>query len=57
MVGTTEAEAHSGPNELLALVQPLLEEAEAADEHEALERWREVGANERPRQLQAGRTR
>jgi hypothetical protein len=44
VVGTTEAEAHSGPKELLALVQPLLEEAEAADEHEALERWREVGA-------------
>ena len=44
VVGTTEAEAHSGPNELLELVQPLLEEAEAADEHEALERWRGVGA-------------
>jgi hypothetical protein len=48
VVGTTEAEAHSGPNELLALVQPLLEEAEAADEHEALERWREeIGTNGR----------
>ena len=41
VVGTTEAEAHTGPSELLELVQPLLEEAEAADEHEALERWRE----------------
>ena len=48
VVGATEAEAHSGPNELLEVVQPLLEEAEAADEHEALERWREeVGTNGR----------
>lgn len=44
VVGTTEAEAHTGPNELLELVQPLLEEAEAADEQEALERWREEAA-------------
>ena len=44
VVGTTEAEAHTGPSELLELVQPLLEEAEAADEHEALERWREEAA-------------
>jgi peptide chain release factor subunit 1 len=48
VVGTTEAEAHTGPSELLELVQPLLEEAEAADEHEALERWREeAGTNGR----------
>ena len=48
VVGATEAEAHAGPNELLELVQPLLEEAEAADEHEALERWREeAGTNGR----------
>jgi peptide subunit release factor 1 (eRF1) len=48
VVGMTEAEAHSGPNELLEVVQPLLEEAEAADEHEALERWREeIGTNGR----------
>ena len=48
VVGTTEAEAHAGPNELLEVVQPLLEEAEAADEHEALERWREgAGTNGR----------
>ncbi len=44
VVGTTEAEAHTGPTELLELVQPLLEEADAADEHEALERWREEAA-------------
>ena len=48
VVGATEAEAHTGPSELLELVQPLLEEAEAADEHEALERWREeAGTNGR----------
>lgn len=48
VVGTTEAEAHAAPSELLELVQPLLEEAEAADEHEALERWREeAGTNGR----------
>jgi peptide chain release factor subunit 1 len=48
VVGATEAEAHAGPNELLELVQPLLEEAEAADEHQALERWREeAGTNGR----------
>ena len=41
IVGTTEAEAHAGPNELLALVRPLIEEAEAEDEHQAIERWRE----------------
>jgi peptide subunit release factor 1 (eRF1) len=48
VVGTTEAEAHTGPSELLELVQPLLEEAEAAEEHDVLERWREeVGTNGR----------
>ena len=48
VVGTTEAEAHTGPSELLELVQPLLEEAEAADEHDVLERWREgAGTNGR----------
>ena len=48
IVGTTEAEAHASPNELLTLVQPLLEEARAKDEREALERWREeAGKNGR----------
>jgi peptide subunit release factor 1 (eRF1) len=41
IVGTTEAEAHAGPTELLQLVRPLIEEAEAKDEHAAIERWRE----------------
>jgi peptide chain release factor subunit 1 len=48
VVGTTEAEAHAGANDLLELVQPLIEEAEAKDEHAALERWREeAGRNGR----------
>ncbi len=48
VVGTTEAEAHAGANELLELVQPLIEEAEAKDEHAAVERWREeAGTNGR----------
>lgn len=41
IVGATEAEAHANANDLLELVQPLLDEAHAADEAEALERWRE----------------
>jgi peptide chain release factor subunit 1 len=41
LVGTTEAEAHVDANGLLAVVQPLLEEAAVADERAAIERWRE----------------
>jgi peptide chain release factor subunit 1 len=41
VVGATEAEAHAGPNELLEVVQPLIEEARAQDERATLERWRE----------------
>jgi peptide chain release factor subunit 1 len=48
VAGTAEAEAHAGEPELLQLVQPLLDEAHAADEAEVLERWREeVGKNAR----------
>jgi peptide chain release factor subunit 1 len=48
VAGTVEAEAHAGEPELLQLVQPLLDEAHAADETEVLERWREeVGKNAR----------
>jgi peptide chain release factor subunit 1 len=48
IAGTVEAEAHAGEPELLQLVQPLLDEAHAADETEVLERWREeVGKNAR----------
>ncbi|HET9675862.1 MAG TPA: Vms1/Ankzf1 family peptidyl-tRNA hydrolase [Gaiellaceae bacterium] len=44
VVGTTEAEAHVDANGLLAVVQPLLEEAAVADERAAIERWRERAA-------------
>jgi peptide chain release factor subunit 1 len=48
VVGTTEAEAHAGPKELMSLVQPLLDESDAEDEREALARWREeAGKNGR----------
>jgi peptide chain release factor subunit 1 len=48
IVGTTEAEAHAGPNDLLTLVQPLLDEARAQDERRVIERWREeAGKNGR----------
>jgi peptide chain release factor subunit 1 len=48
LVGSVEAEAHADGNELLAVVQPLLEEARIADERAALERWRErAGKNGR----------
>jgi peptide chain release factor subunit 1 len=41
LVGWTPADAHAGPAELLEAVTPVLEEAEAKDEAEVLERWRE----------------
>jgi peptide chain release factor subunit 1 len=41
IVGWTQAEAHAGPPELLAVVKPVLEEARARREEEKLERWRE----------------
>jgi peptide chain release factor subunit 1 len=48
IAGIAEAEAHAGEPELLQLVQPLLDEAHAAEEAEVLERWREeVGKNAR----------
>ena len=47
VVATTEAEAHANPNELLGLVKPLLDEAHAADERHALDRWREEAAKGR----------
>ena len=47
VVGDDRGGGARRPNELLELVQPL-EDAEAADEHEALERWREgAGTNGR----------
>ena len=48
LVGWTQAEAHAGPAELLDAVRPVLEEAQAKDERETLERWREeAGRNGR----------
>jgi peptide subunit release factor 1 (eRF1) len=41
LVGWRTADAHAGPDELLKLVQPLLDEAAAHDEREVLERWQE----------------
>jgi peptide chain release factor subunit 1 len=41
LVGWTQAEAHASPAELLEVVTPLLEEAQARDEAEIIERWRE----------------
>jgi len=41
VVGWATAEAHAGPNELLDVVRPLLDEARARQEQEALEQWQE----------------
>ena len=48
LVGWAQAEAHAGPAELLEAVRPVLEQAQAKDERETLERWREeAGRNGR----------
>jgi peptide chain release factor subunit 1 len=48
LVGWTSARAQAGPTELLEAVTPILERAEAADEAEAIARWREeAGRNGR----------
>ena len=48
LVGWTAARAQAGPAELLDAVTPILERAEAKDESEAIERWREeAGRNGR----------
>jgi peptide chain release factor subunit 1 len=41
IVGWTPARAQAGPAELLEAVTPILERADAKDESEAIERWRE----------------
>lgn len=41
IVGYATAEAHAGPNELLEVVRPLLDEARAREEQAELERWQE----------------
>jgi peptide chain release factor subunit 1 len=48
LIGFAHAEAHARPAELLEAVTPILEEAQAKDERETIERWREeVGRNGR----------
>lgn len=48
IVGWTTAEAHAGPNELLAVVRPLLDEARARADQELLARFEELhGRGER----------
>ena len=41
IAGWTQAEAHASPTQLLAAVAPLLEQAQAKDERDTIERWRE----------------
>jgi peptide chain release factor subunit 1 len=48
LVGWTQAKSNAGPSELLEAVLPVLEEAEARDESEVIEHWREeAGRNGR----------
>jgi peptide chain release factor subunit 1 len=48
VVGWAPAKAHAGPAELLQVVTPILEQAQAKDESDAIERWREeAGRNGR----------
>jgi peptide chain release factor subunit 1 len=48
IVGWTQAKSNAGAAELLEAVTPILEQAEAKDEAEAIERWREeAGRNGR----------
>src|SRR5919204_2957872 len=41
LVGWAQAEAHASPAELIEAVAPVLEKAQAKDEADAIERWRE----------------
>jgi peptide chain release factor subunit 1 len=41
VVGATSAEAHASPAELLEIVRPILDQAQAKAERDVLERWRE----------------
>jgi peptide chain release factor subunit 1 len=48
LVGWAQAEAHAGAADLLDAVRPVLERAQAKDERETIERWREeAGRNGR----------
>lgn len=44
LLGWAAAEAHATPAQVLSAISPLLEEAEAAEEAELLERWRGLAA-------------
>jgi peptide chain release factor subunit 1 len=47
LVGWAPARAQAGPAEILQAVTPVLEEAEARDEAEVIERWREAASDAR----------
>ncbi len=48
LIGFAQAEAHAGPPELLEAVRPVLEQAQANDERDVIERWlEEAGRNGR----------
>lgn len=48
LVGWAHAEAHASPAEILEAVKPILEESQAKDEAETIDRWREeAGRNGR----------
>jgi len=46
VIGWTSAEAHADAPQLLAVVEPIVDEARAEDERRALERWREEASRE-----------
>jgi peptide chain release factor subunit 1 len=46
LVGWTQAEAHASPAELLEAIMPVLAKADAKDEAELIERWREEAGRE-----------
>jgi peptide chain release factor subunit 1 len=48
LIGFANAEAHASPSELLEAVRPVLEQAQAKDERDVIDRWREeAGRNGR----------
>jgi peptide subunit release factor 1 (eRF1) len=48
LIGWAHAESHAGASEILEAVRPVLEQAQAKDEGDTLERWREeAGRNGR----------
>jgi peptide chain release factor subunit 1 len=48
LIGFANAEAHASPSELMEAVRPVLEQAQAKDERDVIDRWREeAGRNGR----------